>query len=133
MKTREYRNWVKQKLNIGEELLYLSMQDVKDTQISVEDIIELTEKALIAYSENKTEMPIKMGLHLQSDYGIHSYLLNEFAGGIRWGSHFSTNREQYPVVTPKNCQIIYNDHQKGCCRQKLAVQNLLHIRNMRLD
>ncbi|KOS60252.1 ornithine cyclodeaminase family protein [Lysinibacillus agricola] len=116
MTNNEYRNWVKERLNIGEELLYLSMQDVKDTQISVEEILNLTEKAMIAYSERKSEMPAKIGLHSQPDSLMHAmpaYLPDELACGIKWGSNFPTNRERYPDITPTNCQIIYNDHETG--------------------
>ncbi|MET3289169.1 UNVERIFIED_CONTAM: ornithine cyclodeaminase/alanine dehydrogenase-like protein (mu-crystallin family) [Brevibacillus sp. OAP136] len=111
-----YREKIKGKLAIGQELLYLSMQDVIDTGITVDEIIDLTEKAMIAYSTNKAEMPAKIGLHPQPDSLMHAmpaYLPEEMACGIKWGSNFPTNRERFPELTPTNCQIIYNDHESG--------------------
>lgn len=111
-----YREWLKDRLNIGQELLYLSMQDVLDTGIEVSEVIELTEKAMIAYSTKKAEMPAKIGLHPQPDSLMHAmpaYLPEENACGIKWGSNFPTNRERFPELTPTNCQIIYNDHESG--------------------
>ncbi|RNB84717.1 ornithine cyclodeaminase family protein [Brevibacillus fluminis] len=111
-----YREKIKGKLAIGQELLYLSMQDVIDTGITVDEIIDLTEKAMIAYSTKKAEMPAKIGLHPQPDSLMHAmpaYLPEEMACGIKWGSNFPTNRERFPELTPTNCQIIYNDHESG--------------------
>lgn len=111
-----YREWVSKHLQIGQEILYLSMQDVIDTGISVQDIIDLTEKSMIAYSAKRTEMPAKIGLHPQPDSLMHAmpaYLPEEQACGIKWGSNFPTNRERYPQLTPTNCQIIFNDHESG--------------------
>ncbi len=116
MNSTEYRNWVNDKLNIGEDVLYLSMQDVIDTGTTAEEIIELTERAMIAYSAKKVEMPAKIGLHPQPDSLMHAmpaYLPDEFACGIKWGSNFPTTRERFPGLTPTNCQIIYNDHESG--------------------
>ncbi|MFE8695066.1 ornithine cyclodeaminase family protein [Cytobacillus sp. FJAT-53684] len=116
MNNMEYRNWVNSKMNIGQEILYLSMQDVMDTGITVEEIIDLTEKAMVEYSSRNVEMPAKIGLHPQPDSLMHAmpaYLPSEFACGIKWGSNFPTNRERFPDVTPTNCQIIYNDHESG--------------------
>ncbi|MGO0061185.1 ornithine cyclodeaminase family protein [Brevibacillus fluminis] len=111
-----YREKIKEKLAIGQELLYLSMQDVIDTGITVDEIMALTEKAMIAYSTKKAEMPAKIGLHPQPDSLMHAmpaYLPDEMACGIKWGSNFPTNRERFPELTPTNCQIIYNDHESG--------------------
>ncbi|MGG1662087.1 ornithine cyclodeaminase family protein [Brevibacillus sp. NRS-1366] len=111
-----YRDLIKAKLNIGQELLYLSMQDVLDTGITVNEVLELTEKAMIAYSSKNAEMPAKIGLHPQPDSLMHAmpaYLPEEMACGIKWGSNFPTNRERYPELPSTNCQIIYNDYETG--------------------
>ena len=116
MNNIEYRNWIKEKLDIGNQMLYLSFQDCKDTGVTVDEIIDFTERAMIAYSKREVEMPAKIGLHPQPDSLMHAmpaYLPNEFACGIKWGSNFPTNKERFPEVTPTNCQIIYNDHESG--------------------
>lgn len=110
------RQRVAEKMNIGQEILYLSMEDVIDTGIGVQEIIELTERSMIAYSTNRAEMPAKIGLHPQPDSLMHAmpaYLPDEQACGIKWGTNFPTNRERFPHLTSTNCQIIYNDHESG--------------------
>lgn len=131
MNAVEYRNWINSKLKIGEEILYLSMQDVKDTGITADEIIELTEKAMIAYSTKKVEMPAKIGLHPQPDSLMHAmpaYLPDEFACGIKWGSNFPTNKHRYPGITPTNCQIIYNDHETGLAMAVLDATWITEVR-----
>jgi len=116
MNNLEYRNWVLQHLNIGNEILYLSMQDCKDTGLTEEEILDLTERALVAYSKREVEMPAKIGLHPQPDSLMHAmpaYLPKEYACGIKWGSNFPTNKERFPDITPTNCQVIYNDPETG--------------------
>lgn len=111
-----YRDSIKEKLDIGQEILYLSYQDVLDTGLEVKEIIELTERAMIAYSTKHAEMPAKIGIHPQPDSLMHAmpaYLPEEKACGIKWGSNFPTNRDRFPDLIPTNCQIIYNDHESG--------------------
>jgi len=112
----EYRNWVKEHVDIGNELLYLSFEDCKATGLTVKEIVELTEKAMVAYSKKEVEMPAKIGLHPQPDSLMHAmpaYLPKEFAAGIKWGCNFPTNKKRFPDITPTSCQIIYNDHESG--------------------
>ena len=131
MDKMEYRNWVAEKLNIGQEVLYLSMQDCKDSGVTEEEIIALTEKALAAYSKREVEMPAKIGLHPQPDSLMHAmpaYLPKEFACGIKWGSNFPTNKERFPDIVPTNCQIIYNDAESGL---PLAIMDAYWITEVR--
>lgn len=126
-----YRDGIIKKLDIGNELLYLSMQDCKDTGITVDEIIDLTEKGMIAYSKREVEMPAKIGLHPQPDSLMHAmpaYLPNELACGIKWGSNFPTNKKRFPSLTPTNCQIIYNDHESGL---PLAIMDATWITEVR--
>lgn len=116
MNNIEYRNWVLENLDIGQELLYLSMQDCKNTGLTVDEIIELTEKAMIVYSEKNVEMPAKIGLHPQPDSFMNAmpaYLPSEFACGVKWESNFPTNKVGFSNYASTNCQIIYNDNISG--------------------
>lgn len=125
------RNNYLEHLNIGEELLYLSEQDCKDTGTTVQEIIDATERAMIAYSKKETEMPAKIGIHPQPDSLMHAmpaYLPTEYACGIKWGSNFPTNKERYPGITPTNCQIIYNDAETGL---PLAIMDATWITEVR--
>lgn len=131
MNNLTYRNQIKEKVDIGNEMLYLSMQDCKDTGVTVEEIIDLTEKGMIAYSKKEVEMPAKIGLHPQPNSLMHAmpaYLPNEFACGIKWGSNFPTNNERFPDLIPTNCQIIYNDHESGL---PLAIMDATWITEVR--
>lgn len=131
MNNTEYRNWVLENLDIGNEVLYLSMQDCKNTGLTEEEIIDLTERALVAYSKKEVEMPAKIGLHPQPDSLMHAmpaYLPKEYACGIKWGSNFPTNKERFPDITPTNCQIIYNDPESGL---PLAIMDAYWITEVR--
>ncbi len=113
---QETRNKYLKKLNIGQELLYLSEQDCKDTGTTVQEIIEATEMSMVQYSKRAVEMPAKIGLHPMPDSLMHAmpaYLPNLYSCGIKWGSNFPTNKQNFPDITPTNCQIIYNDALSG--------------------
>ena len=103
-------------LKIGQEILYLSEQDCKDTGTTVEEIITATEMAMVLYSKKETEMPAKIGLHPMPDSLMHAmpaYLPKLIACGIKWGSNFPTNRQYAPEVIPTSSQIIFNDVLSG--------------------
>jgi ornithine cyclodeaminase/alanine dehydrogenase len=120
-----------EKLAIGNEVLYLSEQDCKDTGTTVPEIIAATEAAMAAYSKKETEMPAKIGLHPMPDSLMHAmpaYIKSAYACGIKWGSNFPTNRQHYPGVTPTNCQIIYNDASSGL---PLAIMDATWITEIR--
>ena len=125
------RNTYLSKLRIGQELLYLSEQDCKDTKTTVNEIIDATEMAMILYSQKKAEMPAKIGLHPMPDSLMHAmpaYLENIYACGIKWGSNFPTNKQNFPDITPTNCQIIYNDAMSGLA---MAVMDATWITEIR--
>jgi ornithine cyclodeaminase/alanine dehydrogenase len=131
MNIKDTRDGYLKKLNIGEELLYLSEEDCKDTGTTVEEIINATEKAMITYSKKECEMPAKIGIHPQPDSLMHAmpaYIPSEYACGIKWGSNFPTNKTRYPGITPTNCQIIYNDAETGL---PLAIMDATWITEIR--
>jgi len=131
MQNTEIRNMYLEHLDIGNELLYLSEQDCKDTGTTAQEIIDATERAMIAYSKKEAEMPAKIGIHPQPDSLMHAmpaYLPTEYACGIKWGSNFPTNKARYPGLTPTNCQIIYNDAESGL---PLAIMDATWITEVR--
>lgn len=110
------RSEYQENLNIGHEILYLSEQDCKDTGTTAEEILNATENAMIAYSKKETEMPAKIGLHPMQDSLMHAMpacLPSLYSCGIKWGSNFPTNKQNFPDITPTNCQVIYNDALSG--------------------
>lgn len=131
MNPLELRANYHKKLQIGEEMLYLSEQDCKDTGTTVEEIFDATERGMVAYSKKQTEMPAKIGLHPQPDSLMHAmpaYIESEYACGIKWGSNFPTNNQRYPEIKPTNCQIIYNDAESG---MPLAIMDASWITEVR--
>lgn len=130
-KNTKIRDGYKKVLNIGQEVLYLSLQDCKDTGTTVPEIIEATEKGMIEYSRKATEMPAKIGIHPMADCLMHAmpaYLPEHYSCGIKWGSNFPTNKTLFPDVTPTNCQIIYNDALTGL---PLAIMDATWITEVR--
>ena len=131
MSKQELRDGYLKKLGIGQELLYLSEQDCKDTGTTNQEIIDATEMAMREYSKKTVEMPAKIGLHPMPDSLMHAmpaYLPNLSSCGIKWGSNFPTNKKNFPDLTPTNCQIIYNDCQSGL---PLAIMDATWITEVR--
>lgn len=128
---KQIRDSYLKKLKIGQEVLYLSEQDCKDTNTTVQEIIDATEKSMIAYSKKKVEMPAKIGIHPKPNSLMHAmpaYLPDQYACGIKWGSNFPTNKTEYPECIPTNCQIIYNDAETGL---PLAIMDATWITEIR--
>jgi ornithine cyclodeaminase/alanine dehydrogenase len=126
----EYRNWILNHLDIGRELIYLSQDEVKRIPLSPERIRDLVEKSLIAYSTKKVDMPSKIALHPLPDTFFHAmpaYVPDLFAAGIKWGSCFPQNREQFGFPQAQGL-IIYNDHLSG---MPLAVMDCKYITEIR--
>lgn len=70
--SNELRKQYKKALNIGQEVLYLSEQDCKDTGTTVAEIIAATEQGMIEYSKRAVEMPAKIGIHPMPDCLMHA-------------------------------------------------------------
>ena len=116
MKSIEYRNWISKHISIGNEFIYLSMEDCKRTGITEDEMFDLTKKALVAHGKKEVEMPAKIGIHPQKDSLMHAmpaYISSEYACGIKWGANFPTNQERFPDIVPTNCLLIFNDHESG--------------------
>jgi ornithine cyclodeaminase/alanine dehydrogenase len=126
----QYRNWILQFLKIGQEIVYLSQDDVKNIPLSPEEIRTLTEKSLIAYSAKKVDMPSKIALHPLEDTFFHAmpaYVPEQFAAGIKWGSCFPRNREQFGFPQAQGL-IIFSDHLSG---MPLAVMDCKYVTEIR--
>jgi len=131
MTNMEYRNWIQQHIDIGNEILYLSFNDCVATGLTLPEIISATEQAMIDYSLKKAEMPAKIGIHPQPDSLMHAmpaYLPEQFACGIKWGANFPTNNQRFPEVTPTNAVVLYNDPESGLL---LSVMDALWITETR--
>lgn len=94
----EYRRWISSKLSINEEMLQLNKEECRKIGLSQDEIIELTEKAMIAYSKREVEMPNKIGLHPLENTMMHAmpaYVPSENVSGMKWVSVFPENQKRF--------------------------------------
>jgi len=130
MTGKEYRDRIAERLAIGKEILYLTQDDVRKTPLSSTDVLELTEKALTAYSAGKTEMPAKIGIHPFPDTFYHAmpaYVPEIFTAGIKWGSCYPENQKLYGY-SQANGLIILNDYLSGV---PIAILDCIYVTEIR--
>ncbi|MTK11776.1 MAG: ornithine cyclodeaminase family protein, partial [Clostridiaceae bacterium] len=65
-------NFIGKKIKIGRELLYLTKEDVIEIGLKEQDILKLTENALIAHGKKEYEMPAKIGVHPYEEVFFHA-------------------------------------------------------------
>lgn len=126
----KYRNWIKEHLEIGKEICYLTQEDVRSIPLTSEEVLELTEKALVAYSTKRTDMPAKIGIHPLPETFYHAmpaYVPEAFAAGIKWGSCYPENRQLYGYCQA-NGLIIFNDHLSGV---PLSILDCIYVTEIR--
>ncbi len=115
MTNMEYRDWINSKLTINKEMLQLSQEEVKGLGITNEEIIELTELSMIAYSAGEVEMPAKIGIHPLHDTFFHAQPCDYpavYGCGIKWGACYPENRQRFGYAQTTS-QYIYNDRESG--------------------
>lgn len=130
MDSLQYRTWISEHLQISKEVLYLTQDECRKIPISHAEILKKTEKALIAYSTKKAEMPAKIGIHPLRNTFFHAmpaYIPDEFACGIKWGSCYPENRQRFGY-SQANGLIIFNDHESGC---PLCILDCIYVTEMR--
>lgn len=115
MTKEAYRDWIDSRLKINQELLCLTQAEVRGIGLTEDQIIDLTERAMIAYSKRQVEMPAKIGLHPLPDTLMHAmpaYIPEQFSCGIKWASCFPANRERYGYSQTTGI-LVLNDHLSG--------------------
>ncbi|GHU21042.1 N-[(2S)-2-amino-2-carboxyethyl]-L-glutamate dehydrogenase SbnB [Spirochaetia bacterium] len=126
----KYRKWILNYLDIGRELLYLSQDAVKSIPFTPEETRNAVEKALIAYSAGQVDMPSKIGVHPLTDTFFHAmpaYVPEQFAVGIKWGSCYPENRNNYGIPQAQGL-IMLSDHLSGL---PLAVLDCKYVTEIR--
>ncbi len=124
------RDWILEKLNIGYEILYLTKNEVAETGLTVELILNLTREALIAHGKKEYEMPAKIGVHPYKDVFFHAmpaYVQAHNAVGLKWIECYPSNPSQHNLPQTTGLLII-NDVQTGC---PLALMDATWITAMR--
>lgn len=107
-------------------LLYLSYQDVVDTDLSMPDIIESMEKMFRAKGEGRTEMPPKPGIYPGGGnsfiHAMPASIPDLKSAGIKWVSGFPDNPSRgLPYISGL---LIFNDFETGL---PLAVMDCVWI------
>lgn len=103
------------------ELVFLSREDVRDTGLTMRDVISIVQSAFYEQGLGRCENPPKPGIHPQPDAFIHAmpaYLPGRQAAGVKWVGSFSSNyRYELPSVMGI---IVLNDVETG---QPLAIMD----------
>jgi ornithine cyclodeaminase/alanine dehydrogenase len=130
LKGEEYRNWISSRMTIGKDLLYLSEAECRAIPISDREVLEMTERSLVLYSERKTDMPAKIAVHPVHDTFYHAMpaaVEDISAVAIKWGSCYPDNRRNFGT-RQANALCIYNDYLSGV---PLAVMDGLYVTEIR--
>jgi ornithine cyclodeaminase/alanine dehydrogenase-like protein (mu-crystallin family) len=103
------------------ELIFLSREQVRDTGLTMRDVISVVESAFYEHGLGRCENPPKPGIHPQPDAFIHAmpaYLPGRQAAGVKWVSGFSRNyRYELPSIMGV---IVLNDVDTG---QPIAIMD----------
>lgn len=124
------REWIMEKLKIGKEMLYLTLEDVKKAGPSIEDILALTQSALIAHGKKDYEMPAKIGVHPYEEVFYHAmpaYVPSRNAVGLKWIECYPSNPSKFNLPQTTGLLII-NDVESGC---PLALMDATWVTAMR--
>ncbi len=124
------RERIENKLEIGKEMLYLSRNEVEETGLTVDDILDLTHSALVAHGNKDYEMPAKVGVHPFKEVFFHAmpaYVPSKKAVGIKWVECYPSNPEKYNLPQTTGLLII-NDVLTGC---PVAVMDATWVTSMR--
>ena len=101
-------------MTLGQDLLYLSRQDVERVGLTMAEVIEAMEAAFRSKAAGRCEMPPKPGVHTRPDAFVHAmpaYLADLDAAGIKWISGYPDNRKRgLPYISGL---FILNDAETG--------------------
>ncbi|SKC35852.1 ornithine cyclodeaminase family protein [Maledivibacter halophilus] len=115
MSDMNYRSWIKERLEIGKEIIYLTREDARNMGVTNQKIIDLTEKSMISYSKKISEMPAKIGIHPYKNTFFHAMpadLPEQSASGMKWISCFPENQNKFGIPQTVGL-LVYNDRLTG--------------------
>jgi ornithine cyclodeaminase/alanine dehydrogenase len=101
-------------MTLGQDLLYLSREDVERVGLSMGEVIEAVEAAFRGKAAGRCEMPPKPGVHTRPDAFIHAmpaYVADLDAAGLKWVSGYPANQARgLPYISGL---FILNDAETG--------------------
>lgn len=109
------RNYVAEKIDLGKEILYLTQDEVINMGLTLEDILTLTEQALVAHGKKEYEMPAKIGVHPLSEVFYHAmpaYVPSKNACGMKWIECYPYNPQRFNLPQTTGL-LILNDISSG--------------------
>jgi ornithine cyclodeaminase/alanine dehydrogenase-like protein (mu-crystallin family) len=110
------RQKILEKLDIGKEMLYLTRQEVTEVDLSIKEILELSQAALIAHGHKNYEMPAKIGVHPYKEVFFHAmpaFVPSNNALGMKWIECYPSNPQNYSLPQTTGL-LIMNDILTGC-------------------
>ena len=130
MSEKRFSEKVREYLNVGHEILYLTKEDVKGLNIPKEVLYEQVEKALSMYSLGETQMPAKSHLFpdTQSVYiGMPALISGMESTGFKWVSAYNNNIRDYGLPS-LSAMLLVSDYQ---CGWPIAFMDGVHIMETR--
>ena len=101
-------------MNLGQEVLYLSRQDVERIDLPIREIIDALDQMFKEKGTGQVEMPPKPGIHTQPDAFIHAmpaYIPSLGSAGVKWVSGYPGNQARgLPYISGL---LILNDPETG--------------------
>ncbi len=116
MDAAKERELIMEKLTIGAEILYLTLEEVRKTGLTIEDILDLTRTALVAHGQKDYEMPAKVGVHPYEEVFFHAmpaYVPAKNAVGLKWIECYPSNPLRFNLPQTTGLLVI-NDVESGC-------------------
>jgi len=105
---------MKSDIEIGKEMLYLTLKDIEEIQLNEEEVFRIVEEALAEHGRKNCEMPAKIGIHPLKDTLMHAmpaFVPLYKACGIKWAECFPEN---YKFGLPQTSGLlILNDENTG--------------------
>ncbi|SFE89462.1 ornithine cyclodeaminase family protein [Alteribacillus iranensis] len=111
-------------------LRYLSRDDIKQLNVSMQDTINIVEQTYIAHASDKVHLPSKIGIHPNNSGFFHTMpamVMDPDSVGMKWVSYFPGNHSRNNLPD-SSCIMILNDINTGL---PICIMEALHFTYMR--
>lgn len=108
-------NFLAKNIDLGKEIVYLTQKEVIDMGLTIEDILKLTEQALVSHGKKEYEMPAKIGIHPLPEVFFHAmpaYVPSQNACGMKWIECYPYNPQRFNLPQTTGL-LILNDISSG--------------------